>query len=121
MTTLTHADRVKLVRMLGMLGSEFQGERAAAALKADKLVRSRGLTWEALLDAPASRPSRSYTQPPPPPRDDTDLAVCGRASHLLSEWELDFVTNCSRRACVSAKQAEVLARVADRLRRAGCR
>lgn len=122
-TVLTAAERTKLVRMLGMLGSEFEGERAAAALKADKLVRSRGLTWEALLDAPPPRPrsSWSYTQPPPLPRDDTDLAVCGRGFHLLTEWEIDFVTNCSRRAAVSEKQAEVLARVADRLRRAGCR
>jgi hypothetical protein len=29
---MTPADRVKLARILGMLGSEFDGERASAAL-----------------------------------------------------------------------------------------
>ncbi len=31
---------------VGMLGNDQAGERAAAALKATELVRSRGLTWE---------------------------------------------------------------------------
>ena len=39
----------KLVRLLGMLGSEHSGERAAAALSAHRLVTRHG-TWWALLN-----------------------------------------------------------------------
>ena len=52
LTCLSAAERLKLIRMLGMLGSDFEAERAAAALKASQLIRSRGLTWEARDFAP---------------------------------------------------------------------
>jgi DNA-binding PadR family transcriptional regulator len=38
-----------LARVLGMLGSEHAGERAAAALKAEELRRAMGKTWHQLL------------------------------------------------------------------------
>jgi hypothetical protein len=44
-------DRTRLARVLGMLGSEFAGERAAAAKLADELVRASGSTWPAVLAA----------------------------------------------------------------------
>lgn len=58
-------DLTRLVRILGMLGSDHDGERAAAALAADRLVRGSGWTWWDLL-APArvARPFRSqWTDP----------------------------------------------------------
>ena len=39
-------DRDRLVRVLGMLGSEHMGERAAAAAKADALIRAAGITTQ---------------------------------------------------------------------------
>jgi hypothetical protein len=44
-------DRLRklLVKALGMLGSEQGGERASAALKAEKLRRRLGRTWEQLI------------------------------------------------------------------------
>ncbi|MGK9167311.1 hypothetical protein KXR53_13485 [Inquilinus limosus] len=53
-------DLMRLIRILGMLGSDHAGERAAAALAADKLVRAGGWSWSDLL-APArtSRPVRA--------------------------------------------------------------
>ena len=44
--------RGKLVKVLGRLGSEHDGERAAAGLLASRMVAAAGLTWERLL-APA--------------------------------------------------------------------
>ena len=38
-------DRSRLVKLLGMLGSDHAGERASAGLAADQLVRSKGLSW----------------------------------------------------------------------------
>jgi hypothetical protein len=42
-------DRQRLIAILGMLGSEHAGERAAAALQADRLRKQLGVTWEQLL------------------------------------------------------------------------
>ena len=39
----------RLARVCGMFGSTHDGERAAAAALADRLVRAHGLTWGQLL------------------------------------------------------------------------
>ncbi len=39
-------ERDRLVKLLGLLSSVHDGERAAAGLAADKLVRALGITWE---------------------------------------------------------------------------
>jgi hypothetical protein len=42
-------DKQKLVMILGMLGSEHDGEIVVAARQAEKLRRKLGMTWEQLL------------------------------------------------------------------------
>jgi hypothetical protein len=42
---LTDADRQRLVNILGMLGSEHQGERDAAGLQAEVFRKKHGLSW----------------------------------------------------------------------------
>lgn len=54
-------DLTRLIRILGMLGSDHDGERAAAALAADKLVRGSGWSWSDLL-APARASPSARTQ-----------------------------------------------------------
>jgi hypothetical protein len=49
---MTDADRQHLARILGMLGSDHAGERAAAALQAEAFRRKHGLTWGNLLALP---------------------------------------------------------------------
>lgn len=46
---LSEQDRQRLVGILGMLGSEHDGERANAARKAEQLRRKSGATWDELL------------------------------------------------------------------------
>jgi len=46
------SDRLKLIRILGMLGSDQPGERAAAALAAHRHVKALGASWADLVDAP---------------------------------------------------------------------
>lgn len=46
------ADLQKLLKLLALLGSEHDGERAAAALAAHRLVQTANTNWAALL-APA--------------------------------------------------------------------
>lgn len=53
---LSSADRTKLAKLLGLLGSAHAGERDAAGLAAERLVRGAGLTWrQVLLDEIAER------------------------------------------------------------------
>lgn len=44
----------RLRKLCGMLGSAHDGERAAAALKADQLLRDSGLTWRDVIRLPGS-------------------------------------------------------------------
>ena len=120
---LTPGDASKLVRILGLLGSDQPGERDAAALAADRLRRSRGLTWDEIVRSPA---------PPPQPADlrgsvnpvvaDLDLAV--RHRHRLDEWPRQFVDGLMKRRGskpLTPKQAAKLHEIADELRLGGCR
>jgi hypothetical protein len=50
--TLAPDDRMRLVKILGMLGSEHNGERAAAALHASAILAEHGLTWDDVLAGP---------------------------------------------------------------------
>ena len=47
---MTQGDRTKLIRILGMLGSDHPGERSAAALAAHRLVQSKRTNWHDLLN-----------------------------------------------------------------------
>jgi hypothetical protein len=76
---MTTADRERLAAILGMLGSDHAGERAAAALQAEAFRRKHGLTWAELINGkeiylggnppwqtkPEQKPQ--WTPPPPPP------------------------------------------------------
>ena len=43
-------DKQALVKICGMFGSSHAGERAAAAQAADRLVRSKKLTWADVIE-----------------------------------------------------------------------
>jgi hypothetical protein len=73
---MTDAERQRLAAILGMLGSEHQGERDAAALQAEAFRRKHGLTWAELLampEMPAPSEPPAWTpepaaEPPPAPQ-----------------------------------------------------
>jgi len=46
----------RLVRVLGLLGSDSDGERATAALKAERLRVEMGMSWAELLMPPGPAP-----------------------------------------------------------------
>ena len=55
-------DKAKLCKVLGLLTSSHEGERAAAALKASEMLRAAGLSWSELLTP------NGKAAPEPPPR-----------------------------------------------------
>ena len=49
----------RFIRLCGMLGSDFEGERANAAALASRMLRESGLTWRDIIgSAPASQGQR---------------------------------------------------------------
>src|SRR5437763_1435766 len=102
-----------LVKLCGMLGSDFEGERAAAALKITGLLRHLGWSWDQLLHWPgattgARTPARDAAQAASaaaqrcrehwkrggPGLSDwrADLACCRRYGAYLTDTELAYVT-----------------------------
>ena len=120
---LSATERERLVKLLGMLGSDHDGERASAGLLAARLLRDKGLTWTQVISSGPSqtypRPQASPWQPPtstcPSSRlGDMRLALNNLAS--LSEWERDFVRSIAQRPRWSPKQAARFAEVVDKVR-----
>lgn len=98
--------RVLLVKLCGMLGSDFDGERAAAALKVTTMLRHIGWSWDDILHppggsgrGPAAAPARDGSDRPERPSCyaggfadwRADLACCRRYDLLLTAAERAFV------------------------------
>ena len=109
MPTLSTAQRTKLAKFLGLLGSVHAGERDAAALAADRFLKSIGLTWrDALVAEPPKRE----------PLHSTWRATCTELAKRpgdLRPWERKFVADLPQFPRVSTKQRYILAEIADRV------
>ncbi len=102
----------KLARVLGLLGSPIAGERDAAALAADRLVRASGLEWADVLDCPKLR-ARS---PPAPSTRTSDLVICLGSPGQLNDWERKFLNSIRDGRALSQKQKNTLAQMAAKVR-----
>jgi hypothetical protein len=80
------ADR--LATLCGMFGSHYVGERAAAALKGDKLVRERGLTWRDLIRRDNDSPNE-------------ESAPWSDPLKVAEQSERDLLLKCGRHLCLS--------------------
>lgn len=80
------SDTAKLARVLGLLGSEHAGERAAAALAAHRLVKRLGLSWQEILaqKCEAARPS-SHPRKATPTAHDSLGAIGSRLRQAQRE------------------------------------
>ncbi|WP_043359720.1 hypothetical protein [Belnapia sp. F-4-1] len=77
-------DAAKLARILGLLGSDQPGERAAAAEAAHRMVSRLGLRWEDIL-APPPKPARLPPSPSPSPSHDALDAAQSRLRQSMRE------------------------------------
>lgn len=105
----------RLEKLLGMLGSSFDGERATAAAMIQRMAEAKKLTINELIAAthmPASNQRQQSKPPPPPPEPDfTDIDKAddllkmlrrigekpGIAARVLTPWEINFSTDVSAR------------------------
>ncbi len=115
---------VRLAKLLGMLGSEHGGERAAAGLKATELLRAHGATWSDLiqqLNAPAPRNTRAhYAEAAWRVAAEACLSIHENddspVGRVLTAWEYGFITDILERGFdLSAKQSAVLQRIAGKM------
>ena len=80
----------RLVKLCGMLGSQHDGERAAAGLKADQLVRDLGLSWSDII-VPSDL-AGGQERPPEPRTDWQRMAQYRhRCRAALNERERAFI------------------------------
>lgn len=115
-TKLTPDDRARLIRLLGMLGSSFDGERASAGLLASRMLLQHSLSWDDLIVREAERlepPKRAAV----PWR--VDLAVAMKNICFTRPWEREFLASISQRSTLTWKQSRVLAEIAAALRARG--
>ncbi len=100
--------------MLGMLGSDHEGERATAARMVEEHRRKCGLSWaEIIIPSPAEEtraPPRERKAGKPPWQAKAKGVV---KSVLATEWERSFAQGLLARwhGPLTEKQAEVLERV----------
>jgi hypothetical protein len=82
-------DRERLTKLLGMLGSDHDGEIAAAGRAADRLVRGAGLRWPDIVQ-PAL--------PPPGGADTIDdpIRFVLAFVDVLNDWEKRFAAARAR-------------------------
>jgi hypothetical protein len=116
---MTRPDRKTVSRLSSIcsrLGSQFEGERAVAALLATRMLGELGLDWgtvitRAFAEQPASMRSAQSFEPAP-----IDEAITLRlyrsllAESWLNPWEREFVGNLLEKEAVSlsAKQQRCL-------------
>jgi hypothetical protein len=107
---LAKADRAKLAKLLGLLGSTHAGERDAAALASQRFLEQRGLTWRAVLEPPAVE----HQQPQMGIWRQT-CARCLEHRASLRAWEANFLTDLPKFRRLSTKQRYCLQTIADRV------
>src|SRR5687767_12283048 len=114
---LAPADAAKLTKLLGMLGSDHDGEVAAAGRAANRLLKAHGLTWsDVITPAPQSATLPAVWREPEHWLDAVGLCLV-LPDAPLSSWDRKFLISISQRdADLTEKQQAQLIRIVDKCR-----
>jgi hypothetical protein len=108
---LTPATAERVVRICGLLTSNYAGEVANAASLATRIFEEHGWSWEQVV--------RTGIAAPPPQYRPVDwraaATACLRRADLLTAWEQDFVASLRGFQRLSPKQEALLARLVERV------
>lgn len=102
----------KLAKIAGLLGSDYEGERASAALKATQILRNVGITWGGLIMAAVPAPEEKM------PELGTwreTCRACLASGQWLRDWERNFLETLPKFRRLSVKQRYVLDEIARRV------
>jgi hypothetical protein len=109
--TLSGPERDRLAELLGVLGSDHDGERAGARLLATRMLKDNGLTWADLIGSLSfSRQSHGCRSGPAYGWRDA-VEACGSKTSLLNPWEQQFLSSVAHCHRLSEKQLAVLDRI----------
>ncbi len=112
MRGLDRAAAAKLAKVAGLLGSDFDGERAVAAAVATRILRDNNLTWtDLVLGGATARTNPAPAQTAMVPQEIARRILSGQR-YLLSSWEVGFTENLARwRERATPKQIARLAQL----------
>jgi len=105
----------RLIKLLGMTGSMFDGEAVAAIRKANALLKDAGLTWSDVIAVVEAAPTRGIWREPESWRDAVGICL-NLIDAPLSEWDRAFLIGISRRHSLSEKQTIQLDRIIETCR-----
>jgi len=107
----------RLIKLLGMTGSMFDGEAVAAIRKANALLRDKGLTWADVITATTveSVPQPGIWREPQCWRDAVGICLA-LTDAPLSAWDKAFLVGISGRKVLTEKQKCQLNRIVDMCR-----
>src|SRR4051812_35365912 len=99
-----------------MLGSDHDGEVAAAGRRAHSMLKAMGLQWGDVIKPAAPKPepqqqSRTQRRWREPWSPSDAAALCLKWPEVLDDWETKFCRSVARQRQISAKQAAVLAKI----------
>jgi hypothetical protein len=107
----------KLRKLLGMLGSDYDGERAVAGRMASDLLRQHKLTWSDVVGAEIHIEARPRVRVWHEPKEHREAACeCLAWPEVLTDWEKEFLKSISGRWHLSGRQQQCLARILDKTR-----
>ncbi|UEM08148.1 hypothetical protein JL101_036250 (plasmid) [Skermanella rosea] len=106
---LDRANSDRLVKLLGMLGSDHAGEVANAGAAAHRLLQSAGLTWAEVIVRPVESGPKTWREP-------ADwrgaVSIClGMPGAPLSEWDRSFLFEIAGWTAISARQKAQVDRI----------
>ena len=109
----------RLIKLLGLLGSEHAGERAAAAAAAEKLLRQHGLTSREWVDRRQGGGHDRHGQQEHSLKETKEtIDFCLAHRPALNDWELNFLLDISKKFALGlspkqrAKVQDIRAKVA---------
>jgi hypothetical protein len=88
---MIETERTRLIRLLRMFSSTFDGEGVSAARRAHELVKTRELDWDELIvkdgATGSSRARRSHTT-----SQIDDIRHCQERIGHLTQWKAEFIS-----------------------------
>jgi hypothetical protein len=105
-------NRERLAKLLGMLGSEHDGEVITAARRADELVRRGGLTWRDVVAPNDAQPQLDHVGFGVA----NEIRFCLLHRHRLTEWERSFLAGIRNQNAPLSAQRNRLNSIVDKLR-----
>jgi hypothetical protein len=112
----------KLAKITGLLGSDFDGERAAAAAAATRILKDYGLSWSDLVHGGAAVVQKSVPAYCATIPQEVARRILSGQRHLLSPWETEFTENLAQwRGRATIKQIARLRRLEADLKTRGAR